>query len=87
MSGEAHPLTPKSGDTLRVIALGRISTVHQDVENIAASYRYIQSYLIHKIYHGPLDIKFLGEQPAACGPIGRRSAKPRRRSPEAALTW
>lgn len=61
MSGEAHPLTPKSGDTLRVIALGRISTVHQDVENIAASYRYIQSYLA-KIYHGPLDIKFLGEQ-------------------------
>ncbi|MBN8625686.1 MAG: recombinase family protein [Planctomycetes bacterium] len=61
MPGEVRPLSPKSGDTLRVIALGRISTVHQDVENIAASYRYIESYL-GKIYQGPLDITFLGEQ-------------------------
>ncbi|MBL9083083.1 MAG: recombinase family protein [Planctomycetales bacterium] len=61
MPGEVRPLSPKSGDTLRVIALGRISTVYQDVENIAASYRYIESYL-GKIYQGPLDITFLGEQ-------------------------
>lgn len=61
MTGEVRPLSPKSGDTLRVIALGRISTVHQDVENIAASYRYIESYL-GRIYQGPLDITFLGEQ-------------------------
>lgn len=61
MPGEVRPFSPKSGDGLRVIALGRISTVHQDVENIAASYRYIESYL-DKIYQGPLDITFLGEQ-------------------------
>ena len=61
MPGEIAPLSPKSGDTLRVIALGRISTIHQDVENITASYRYIENYL-GRVYRGPLDITFLGEQ-------------------------
>jgi hypothetical protein len=37
----AIPLVPKDANReLNVIAMGRISTVHQDVENIEASYRY-----------------------------------------------
>lgn len=61
MSTNIQPLVPRSGSTLSVIALGRISTIHQDVENIDASYRYIQDYL-HKMYSGPLSLKLLGEQ-------------------------
>jgi DNA invertase Pin-like site-specific DNA recombinase len=56
------PLVPKdSFGPLNVVAMGRISTVHQDVENIEASYRYIQDYLGH-IYQGPVHITLLGEQ-------------------------
>lgn len=58
----ATPLVPKDPTVpLRVVAMGRISTVHQDIENIEASYRYIQDYL-HRIYQGPMNIKLLGEQ-------------------------
>jgi DNA invertase Pin-like site-specific DNA recombinase len=46
---------------LRVLVLGRISTVHQDKENIEASYRYVQDYL-QQIYQGRLHLKHLGEQ-------------------------
>ena len=56
------PLVPKApGSELQVVAIGRISTVHQDVENIEASYRYIQDYL-GRIYRGPMNIRLLGEQ-------------------------
>ncbi len=56
------PLVPKDpGSELQVVAIGRISTVHQDVENIEASYRYIQDYL-QRIYRGPINIRLLGEQ-------------------------
>lgn len=56
------PLVPKSPDgELNVVAIGRISTVHQDLENIEASYRYVQEYL-GRIYQGPMRIKLLGEQ-------------------------
>ncbi len=56
------PLVPKDpGSELQVVAIGRISTVHQDVENIQASYRYIQDYL-QRIYRGPMNIRLLGEQ-------------------------
>jgi DNA invertase Pin-like site-specific DNA recombinase len=61
MSSDNHILIPKIGDVLQVIALGRISTVHQDAENIEASFRYIQEFL-SRIYRGKLDIQFLGEQ-------------------------
>jgi DNA invertase Pin-like site-specific DNA recombinase len=58
----AIPLVPKDANReLNVIAMGRISTVHQDVENIEASYRYIEDHL-GRIYQGPLKIKLLGEQ-------------------------
>jgi DNA invertase Pin-like site-specific DNA recombinase len=46
---------------LNVVAMGRISTVHQNIENIEASHRYIQDYLGH-IYQGPMQITLLGEQ-------------------------
>jgi site-specific DNA recombinase len=56
------PLAPKNaGGKLNVVAIGRISTVQQDYENIEASHRYVQNYLGH-IYQGPLQIKLLGEQ-------------------------
>ena len=56
------PLVPKDPSVeFIVLAIGRISTVHQDVENIEASYRYVQDYL-QKIYGGPMNIRLLGEQ-------------------------
>jgi len=56
------PLVPKSpSGELNVVAIGRISTVHQDLENIEASYRYVEEYL-RRLYHGPMRIKHLGEQ-------------------------
>ncbi|MBL8829736.1 MAG: recombinase family protein [Planctomycetaceae bacterium] len=61
MHTTTQPLTPKTGDVLQVIALGRISTIHQDIENIEASYRYIEDFL-SRIYPGPSKIHFLGEQ-------------------------
>ena len=62
MSMTTMPLAPKhAGGKLKVVAIGRISTVHQDIENIEASYRYVRDYLGH-IYHGPMDITQLGEQ-------------------------
>jgi DNA invertase Pin-like site-specific DNA recombinase len=61
MPAPTHPLVPKSAaGELNVVAIGRISTVHQDAENIEASYRYIQEYL-GRIYQGPLKITALGE--------------------------
>ena len=56
------PLTPRNPNgELLVVAIGRISTVHQDHESIEASYRYIQEFLSH-IYRGPIQMKLLGEQ-------------------------
>jgi site-specific DNA recombinase len=56
------PLTPKDPrGPLRVLMLGKISTIHQDIENIQASYRYVEGYL-NQIYKGPLHVKRLGER-------------------------
>ena len=56
------PLTPRDPrGPLRVLVLGRVSTIHQDLENIEASYRYVENYL-HQIYQGPLHLKHLGER-------------------------
>ena len=46
---------------LRVMAIGRISTDYQNIENIDASYRYVDDYL-HRLYQGPLEIRHLGER-------------------------
>jgi site-specific DNA recombinase len=61
MPTSTQPLIPKAGGELNVIAIGRISTVHQNRENIEASYRYIQDHLA-RFYTGPLKLKLLGEQ-------------------------
>jgi len=56
------PLVPKDPKgPLRVLVVGRISTVHQDHENIDASYRFVEDYL-KRMYEGPLQYKYLGEQ-------------------------
>lgn len=56
------PLKPKNpGGPLRVMILGRISTVHQNEENIEASYRYAEERL-RQLFTGEIEIKHLGEQ-------------------------
>lgn len=56
------PLSPKDpAGPLKVLVIGRISTVHQNIENIDASYRYVETYL-RQHYSGPLDLRHLGEQ-------------------------
>ncbi|REJ64990.1 MAG: hypothetical protein DWQ31_19590 [Planctomycetota bacterium] len=56
------PLTPKnSGGPLLVLIIGRISTEYQNIENIDASYRYVEKFL-QESYDGPLEVKLLGEQ-------------------------
>ena len=52
----AVPLEPrKPNGKISVVAIGRISTPGQDVENIEASYRYVKEYL-GRIYDGPMEI-------------------------------
>ena len=39
------PLVPKDASSLlRVLIIGRISTIHQEIENIEASYSYVKGY-------------------------------------------
>lgn len=62
MPAVSMPLVPKNPERgLNVVAIGRVSTIHQDVENIEASYRYIQEFL-QQLYQGPMKVKHLGEQ-------------------------
>ena len=56
------PLEPKDPRRpLQVLIIGRISTEHQNEENINASYRYVESYL-ERLYQGPIEIRHLGER-------------------------
>ncbi|MDZ4685560.1 MAG: recombinase family protein [Planctomycetaceae bacterium] len=56
------PLVPKNPlEPLQVIMLGRISTPHQDIDNIEASYRGAERHL-DGIYQGARHIKHLGER-------------------------
>jgi DNA invertase Pin-like site-specific DNA recombinase len=62
MSFVSKPLIPKNPNApLRVLVVGRISTTHQNIENIEASYRYVEEYL-DRIYQGPKEMRHLGEQ-------------------------
>jgi len=71
MLGSKVPLMPKnSNGPLKVIILGRISTVFQDKENIPASYRFVEQFL-RQIYDGATEIRHLGEQ--ASGMIADRA--------------
>ena len=55
-------LKPKdAGGVLMVLIIGRISTEHQNIENIEASYRYAEHFL-QQLYQGPAEVKLLGEQ-------------------------
>jgi site-specific DNA recombinase len=63
-------VTPHTADTpMRVVIIGRISTPHQNEDNIEASYRYVEDYL-RKQHLGPLQIKYLGER--ASGMLAER---------------
>jgi DNA invertase Pin-like site-specific DNA recombinase len=59
--------TPKA--PLRVVVIGRVSTIHQSEENIEASYRYVDDHL-HRLNLGPVQIQHLGEQ--ASGMLAER---------------
>ena len=50
-----------TNEPLRVLIIGRISTEHQDLENINASFRYVEEYLA-RVYDGPTEITRLGER-------------------------
>jgi DNA invertase Pin-like site-specific DNA recombinase len=54
---------------VRVVIIGRISTPHQNEENIEASYRYVEDFL-RKQHLGPMKIKHLGER--ASGMLAER---------------
>jgi DNA invertase Pin-like site-specific DNA recombinase len=65
------PLKPKSPNgPLRVIIIGRVSTLHQDRENIPASYRVAERFL-EQSYDGSVEIRHFGEQ--ASGMLAERS--------------
>jgi len=62
MLQSAKPLRPQDPvGPLRVIIIGRISTIQQQETSIDASYRYVEDYL-KQIYDGPIEIKHLGER-------------------------
>lgn len=55
-------LVPRNADgVLRVLAIGRTSSVHHSDESIDAYHRCVQEYLA-RIYQGPLNLVFLDEQ-------------------------
>src|SRR5579863_2695829 len=62
MIAHATPMIPKDPTgPLRVLEIGRVSTIHQDVANIAASYADVERFL-ETVYAGPVEVKQLGEQ-------------------------
>jgi DNA invertase Pin-like site-specific DNA recombinase len=64
------PLVPRrEGEPLRVLIVGRISTVHQREESIEASFAYVEDRL-RDIYKGPIIIRHLGER--ASGMLAER---------------
>ncbi len=55
-----NALIPKNRDgVLRVLAIGRVSTIHQNESNIQAGYDYVQRHLA-TMYSGPLEVKEIG---------------------------
>lgn len=51
----------KHGDVLRVVVLGRVSTIHQDIGNLEAGYAYAEKFL-DGISDKPVIFKRFGEQ-------------------------
>ena len=67
---QALAFKPKNvNGVLRVLIIGRISTEHQNIENIDASYRYVEDYL-QQVHAGPKEIRHLGER--ASGMLAER---------------
>ena len=63
------PLRPKDPDgPLKVILVGRISTEHQNLDSIDASFRDAQAFLA-RLYDGPVEFEMLGER--ASGMLAR----------------
>src|SRR5271170_1249503 len=55
-------MTPRvPGSPLHVLVLGRVSTTHQQITNIEASYQFAERYL-KDIYDGETIVRRLGEQ-------------------------
>lgn len=81
----SQPLVPKNPKgPLRALILGRISTEHQNIENIDASYRFVENF-IKTIYQGPLDVKYLGER--ASGMLADRETIVEAKNEIATGTW
>ncbi len=55
------PLLPKKSGPLRVLTIGRISTVHQQMESIDAMYAVVETQL-RQVYKGEFVLTKLGEQ-------------------------
>ena len=67
---QALAFKPKNvNGVLRVLIIGRISTEHQNIENIDASYRYVEDYL-RQVYDGATELRHLGER--ASGMLAER---------------
>jgi site-specific DNA recombinase len=58
------PLVPKNPDgVLRVLMIGRVSTIHQNVSNIDAGYNYAEDILKTRYgYQGLMEVKHFGER-------------------------
>src|SRR4051812_712225 len=54
-------MTPRSGDVLNVLVIGRVSTPMQDIGNIEAGYLYVEG-LTKDICDGQKNVRRLGEQ-------------------------
>ena len=69
MFGSTHKMVPKNPDgVLHVQLIGRISTTHQNIENIEASFVPLRR-LIAKLYDGESVIKQFGEQGSGMDPL------------------
>jgi len=54
------PLAPRHDDgVLRVISIGRISTVHQSEDSIEASHEVVRRFL-DTVYNGLMEVEALG---------------------------
>lgn len=61
MSISSIPMEPENSGPLRVLTIGRISTVHQDMQSIEAMYEVVER-AIRNVYDGPFILDKLGEQ-------------------------
>ena len=70
---QTAPISKSSDEILQVSVIGRISTGHQDEENIEASQEYAVAHM-HRIYDGEIEFIYLGEQ--ASGMLADDAGRP-----------